>query len=472
MSTITNIGRISMYRPTSGNLLDMYELLDEVDDREKAVDLWLKEGKTRESFRWAYKSLKDKLLDGIFLNSFNDFETAKKIRIECWKRLAQVKTLLVADQRKAAIEVASQALKLAEKCGFLDIAVAISKELYYHYGTIDLDIRKYRRYRKKVRIFREELRKEEDLYNLYVEFSFLDLKKRDTSHLEKEIMKYKSIDSDWYKFNLFKYSLLATVFIKKGEHTNVIRYCNDAITYFRNSDSILPYSTLWHFYRQLTPYLINKKLFAQAESKLNESILLPATGSQNWHVNLLQKAYLGFQSNKPMMSYQTWKLAQQYPINLPVINECWQIVYAYLVLFEKLGRIQIQLPEKFRLARFLNSVPLCDQDKEEANVAIIIITLLHHLLDGNFDEYLKKAETLPSYWQAHLRGPAHERKKFFLKLLEKVYHHHFRRYRMETLVKKDLKNFKESKPEISLDAVSAELVPYEALWDIVLNHLK
>lgn len=440
--------------------------------REEALEKWEEEGKTKDSFRWAYKKLKDGLLDGILSNNFNYLESDQKAIIECWKRLAQIKTLMVTGRMDAAMDIAVETVRLAEKCGLTEIAGSLSENLMFFHGIIKKDKAKFRRYRRKLRVYSEQLYLERKSKSLYVEIAVLFTNGEDFNHLLPELKELDQIKTDSYKFHSYRYSSYIWYYIKNNNYQEIISTCHEAINFLNKSAKTVPFEIVFSYYNKLIPYLLFEKKYALAESKINECsyILSVAKGGQNWHVNLILKAKLGFQSNKPMMAYQAWKMAEQYPIDRPVIVECWEIVHAYLDLYNKLGLISI--PEKFRLARFLNSVTYSEQDKTEANVAILIVTLLHHLIDGDYEAYLKKAESLPAYWQAHLRGPLHERKKYFLKLLEKIYRHHFKRYRMETMVKKDLRNFKDSKAEISLDAISAELVPYETLWEIALGQLK
>ena len=448
----------------------MFEVLETHQDRRKAVEVWERQGKSKDSFRWAYKCLKDNLLDGVFLNNFNHLDAGKKNRIECWKRLAQIKALTIADEKIAAMEVAAQTLRLAEHSGLLEIAISLAKELSYYFGIVNPNIGRYRRYRRKVRILRIELEKEEKIQYLFTEVHFLTTKGRDISELESDIINITDEESDWYRFNLIKFSLLTLYYQTRSKHIELINTCKEAIHYFQNSKFLLPYTTSWNFYRQMIPHLLAQGKYAEAETNLSKCLALPKPGTSNWHVTLLQKAMIGFYSNKPMIAYQAWKAAGKKMADHKIIKECWEVVQAYLSLYAKLGRLD--LPIKFRLGRFLNSVHACSQDKDGANVAIITVALLHYLLDGKYEDYLTKASRLPPYWRKHLRGERQSRKKFFLKMMEKVYHCRFRRYRVEKMAAKDFAAFKAAPRNISIDAINAEVVPFEALWEIVLDRLK
>ena len=470
MSILKEISEMSSYQPLEGDVLSVYELAVNDIERSKLVEEWEKEGKSKVYFRFVYKVLKDRLLNGIFNYEFKNFELSKKARINCWKRIAQVKTLLIGEKKRAAIEIAAETLRMAEKLGVTEIAQMVASDLSYHFGVIDVDIRRYRRYRKKERIYQEQLRNEMSIQSLFVELGFLITKKRNYSHLFPQIKKLKEVKNRSQKFNLYYFSLFSLLYRAERNVKGIITICSEATNHFKSKDTTFSIQSYWNFYQQLIPFLIADKRFSLAESKINECIAIPLKGSINWHLSLFSKANLGFHSHKPSIIYDSWKKGKDNINDHKFVIEYWSIVASYLFIYKKYYGYNFEI--EFKIGRFLNSVPSSEQEKQSANVAVIIVQLVHYLFDKDLERYTEKAMTLPEYWQTHLKGSDNIRARCFLKMLEKIYKANFYRVRTEAKVKKDWNLLRRTPPVVPLDVINAEVIPYETLWQIVLDHLK
>ncbi|HFA49912.1 MAG TPA: hypothetical protein ENJ95_12970 [Bacteroidetes bacterium] len=459
MNTIYEISSLSSYRPDNGDMLRVFGLLTEDMTRAEALAAWRRQGKSDSHFRWVYKRLKERMLKGMLTTSFSEFEEHEKRRMECWRRFAEIKILLTADKRNPGIELAGEVMREAEYCGMVEVAWSLARDLAYQFGVLDVDLRRYRRYRRKVRLLWEELSHEKRAQELFSELGFLLHKKRDYEHLGQEVKAMALVESDSPRFNLFRYSLIALWHRIRGEHTELIKVCTQAIDYFEKAKTLLPYTSKWNFYRQMIPYLIAKNQFAQAESKIKKCLALPTEGSHNWHISMLQMAMLGFRSGKPKMAHWAWSQAMEHETESASVNESWEIVYAYLAIYKKLG--QVELERDFRLARFINSVEF---PRLSAQVAV----MLHLLLDDNKKGYMKEADRVPDI----LRKVKSARGRCILRMLSKVEQGDYYKARVLGRVKRDWNTLKRTPKEVSINLIDDEIILFEDVWELVLERLR
>ena len=173
--------------------------------------------------------------------------------------MGKVKSFLVINKKKLFLELASELFKASERCGLTEISHSLARDLHYHFSLIDTDKKRRIKYGEAVKRYREQLRQEEYIQGLFIEYSYLLKNKKDASHLYDEIKEINKIINGSDLFKLYKYSLLIKYLSKKNDCDGVIKNSIKGINYFKKSTFKLPYTTTWNFYRQLIPYLNFRK---------------------------------------------------------------------------------------------------------------------------------------------------------------------------------------------------------------------
>jgi hypothetical protein len=424
--------------------------------RSVALAMWREKGKSDQNFRWSYKRLKDHLLNGILPSSFKDYSKSEQLRADCWTKYGKVRSLLVVGKKDSFLELAAELFKASERCGLTEIAHSLARDLHYHFSLIDVDDRRRERYGRAVKQYCKQLREEEYVQGLFIEFGHLAKKKKDTTCLEEEIEALRNINSSSDIFNLYKYSILIKYSAGKNDHVSVVRTCLRAIDYFKKSRLELPYTTSWNFYRQLIPYLISEKKFGLAESKIHECMKLPREGSLHWHFTLIQLAFLGFRSVKPKIVLRALHTAEKAWLDNAYIVEQWEIVKAYLVLFELMGEVKTE--RKFRIGKFMNSV-------DTSQVNVVVFELLYLFLKGKFEHFCSCAEKVGG----HLKK-ADPRTRNFMRLLQWVGANNCYRYCDDRKASRYLKLMQQTK-EVSQE-LPDELIPFEVLWGVMGERMR
>ena len=155
----------------------------------------------------------------------------------------------------------------------------------------------------------------------------------------------------------------------------------------------------------------------------------------------------------------------------PDFKELWKVYEAYLAYLQQVNRLEHQETQQFKIAKFMNEVPIFSKDKKGVNVAIIIIQILFLFVQGKEIKIIDKVESLRMYVHAHLRNDDSLRSNLFIKMLLKMIQSNFHKsgtIRRTEQLRKKLQNT----PMVSIgQSKYVEIIPYETLWEISLGFL-
>lgn len=465
MDLIRDISTFSNYRPENGDLLKLFQLaIGEDMKREEAVSFFQSSG----YFRRVYKTLKDRLLDGVLLNSFSELSKVRQIHFQIRKRSLESTMLIQSEKKTAGIKVAEETFANATNYDLVEIVLDMSRQLEMHYSTVEFSTSKRKKYRAASIKYIEAFNQEYSAQQLWSELGFKIQKKLPLDDFPEKLAALKLIKSTnhHYRFNFFYYITTNLYARYKKDEDLVIWTCKDAFNFFSQSSVILPYMTAWSFKYQMIPIYLGRKQYADASAVITECLALPTKGSYNWHLTLLYRAILSFYSNKRLIAIAAWKEAQKVPkkFKSTAIEERWKIVGAYLALFEKAG--QLQFPKEFRTYRFLNNT----KPNDTAKVNMVILELLHLLLDDKRKVYMNRVEGIEQYISQNLKGNA--RAKYFLRMLRAVETGDYNALRVEAHAKKHYDLLRRTASTININVLDSEPVPYNVLWEMVLDKLK
>ena len=475
MIALKELSALSKFQPASGDLLRLFEVAMQPNiSRKDAQVAFMVNQKSDIRFRVVYKNLKDKLIDGIFSNSFGDYTSVQQGQFKTWKNLTAAKILIGSEKKNAGISLAKETIAAANKFGLIGIELELSRELEMHYGSVQPELLKFKHYQKRVEDLTRLYHNEIFAQSSFSELAFKVRKRKQLNDMAGTIEKLDKIalSNQEYKFNLFYYTTKSFWHRLNNDLKSFTETCKDAIALFENYPGPLPYTAKWSFYFMLIPVLIGNKEFTKAEIVTKKCLEYPTVGSYNWHLTLQLLALLGFHSNKPQIAYEAWKKANKTPkkFTSAIIDERWRIIFMYLMWFKKIGRISI--PEEYRLGRFLNETDHAGKDKSGQNVAIIAIQFLHYLVRKDKSKYMDAADKLNKYIPAHLKKKEHTRNRNFLRMLQKLVDADYYKVRTEARVKRYLNVIQKTPPNISLNLLESEVVPYEVLWAEVQKLLK
>ncbi len=128
-------------------------------------------------------------------------------------------------------------------------------------------------------------------------------------------------------------------------------------------------------------------------------------------------------------------------------------------------------PEKFRIKKFLNEVPTYSKDKRGNNITILILHILLLLQQRKYGEIIDRVESLKTYSHRYLRQDDTFRSNCFIKMLLQLPAASFHKKGVIRKAKKYWEKLQSVPLKKANQSVELEIIPYETLWEFVLNSL-
>lgn len=148
-------------------------------------------------------------------------------------------------------------------------------------------------------------------------------------------------------------------------------------------------------------------------------------------------------------------------------GEKWKLFNAYLRLVY-LGNFD---SKKFDKLNVLEAVPKYDRDKEGFNAALIILQFLYFIEQRQLTELVKRRDELKGYMANHFKENFSYRSRTMYKLLNIVVENNFDLKKIQIKSRYLVRKLNENHV-VGNAYTELEVVPYEQLWDLVLNMLK
>ncbi|MCF8245514.1 MAG: hypothetical protein K9J37_13565 [Saprospiraceae bacterium] len=326
MQSIKELLEVSGYEPMSGYSLELARMARAGLERGEALQLWAGLGRSEGSFYKAWKVLKDDLVRLAFLERKGSGLEGR--RLEVWEKYKVVNQLLISGKKTAAVSMAIDLVAPAQKGGFTEIVVGLASLLEGHFGSIEVDSRRYLRYRKIRKDYSRMYDDELDVKSLQARLGFSTERKKDLKELEAEVLGLMEKKSGSFNFMRYRFSVLSVWFEKLGDVDGLVLAFRETVAAFEIGGVELTGAALSNLYFRLTPILALAERFGEAEAHVSRALKSTKPGTQNWHLFMLQRACIGHLSGKPGMVQGAVKLALDAPREHenPAIDRSWELV--------------------------------------------------------------------------------------------------------------------------------------------------
>ncbi len=420
--------------------------------------------------------LTNKLSALVLLQNFGK-NKVQKAYYSSYKRYAVAKILIGFGAKQIGVKIAESAFSLAAKYEFTDICFFLTNELMLHYGAILGEKKLFIKYQELSSYYLEIIRGEYLAQRYYTEVAFYFSNSRSTkSELAKKSMDYasklyqirKTVKT--YKFNHFYFNILATQYQFLNDYENLIDVCEQAIDYFESLDRPLPYAVFFSFYIKKASSNINLKRFEVADQDLLECQNITPEGSYNWHVMMIYRALLGFHAKRYELTFEAFEKVKIYIDNVPDnIIQQWRIIEAYIYFFKK--QLDLERKSRFKLGKFLNDVPIYSKDKRGNNISILILQILIFLSQGKKPAIIDRIDALKKYTRRYLNTDNTFRSSCFIKMLIQLESGRFNRIAVSRRAEPYVDQLNSVPIDVAQQPGELEVVPYEVLWEMVLDML-
>ena len=147
----------------------------------------------------------------------------------------------------------------------------------------------------------------------------------------------------------------------------------------------------------------------------------------------------------------------------------WDLYRSYLNFVQPASRVLTA--RQRQVAQQMLMLPEYSRDKRGHNVAILVLQVLHYLRSRNLELVLLRLERLRKYQQRHLTEATMLRSRLFLRLLQVIVEKNFDPQKAAERGQNLLQHLRDTPPPGEAFA-EVEIIPYENLWEIVLNLLR
>ncbi len=450
---------------------------DKIISDEEACYVLYGEKKITASYRMLKSRLRKKLLNSLIFSELTEnYFGIKKVRqSECFNLLQQANKLLALSENVLAENVADQVVSLAIEAELNDMLV----KAYEIKQSIDL--------------FSHNRKQFERNFKLLENYYYLESKERAASLIFNKLKFEVNINISNNRKQGAAYQKSLTLLKQLWEETGSskiydfyhmlrIGYCQilgdfkGIIDIIEEGDRLLEngkINKIWFNYRfnnyiRVYAYLRDNKLekgLYYAKLHLNNF----KEGTHNWFAFLENYLLISFHKKDYKLASDIYQLAIKNGIlDYPIISikERW-------VIFRRMLKVLTQNDKSLLYSEIIeikeDDVAFLLKDKEGLNLVILIIEVLEVLPKLDLDDMDRYADKLRAYTAKYLKGSMAVRAKLFIKLL------------LISLEKdsKDI-NVRGEKTLMKLintpipgDAFAeVEIVPYEHLWELVLELLK
>lgn len=457
-----------------------------VQSDEDAGDLF-NDGKNNGATLNSVKSkLKERLLDSFFLLHFKEanFTSRQKAFYECYKKWATVMTLLSRNAKVTGIDLLERLLRHTIHFEFTELTLDILRVLRLQYSIVDGDVKKYEmvkaQYDQYEAIWMMENKAEKYYSELMVQFT--NSKSTQLEVVQQAKAYYEELapfmaQCTSFKLHMFGRLVQMTIYNGENDYINTARLCEDAIRFFdqKDYDSGLP---LQVFYYNLIVCYLQLREFEKGQAVIHRCGYYFEEGSFNWFK--LQELFflLAMHSGRYEEAYWLYEKVVSYSRfeeKAVQITEMWKIYQAYLFFLIKIGKIPQGIVSgkisRFKIAKFLNEIPLFSKDKRGMNISILIVQILHALADKNYDQTADRIEGIEKYCSRYLRDNDTYRSNCFIKMLLQIPLSSFHREAVARKTERYYKMLAAVPLEAARQAHEIEIIPYEVLWEITVNAL-
>ena len=475
----------------SDNLADkLYWLIhngDVVDDEDALKQLY-HGNKSKVGLYQVKEKLYSKLLDVILIidphtKNISQYGLAYH---DCLKHCASLEKITMKGGKKATIKLGDKILKIALEYNIAPIIVRVSKILMRKSVYVLRNEKKMNYYRNLFLKYSEI----EDLQELatyyWVKISLRTSQKRMVvdKQLIQETKKYiKELESKLVpNHTALTMSTIISLKIRIEElnhnHEEVVKLVDHYMSDLKNyKDVNSAYFTV--ALNNKLAALITLRKYNEAEQVAKQSLNFTRAGTSPWFTALENIIILHFYQSQYSEALQVYQIVTD---NRGIKflpqdrQEIFKVYRAYLQFFINLGLLKKgsgARPFKiYRSAKFLNEIPIFSKDKTGINITIIVAQFLLLFTEEKYQSAIDKIESVKQYSHAYLRKDATFRSNCFLKMLVKLVESSYHKDATMRKTKVLYEKLKNHPSEMQRQTNHVEIVPFEVLWEIILDSLE
>lgn len=456
------------------------------NDRDAATFLY-GSSPTDDKYRQLKSRFRKRLLNTLFFLDVNLPATSGYDRAyySVNKDWTLVKILLSNNANYTAAALARQILTIALKFKFADVIVNCSRILRRYVAELG-DEKNYEQYDEYCKTFQKILDAEIQSEELYQRVIMNYLKPgAKTNELQERVDHYcndlvslsESFDSPIVTYNM--YLVWAYRYEMSSDFDAMLEVCNKAENYIEENPTFYQADKLATFQlKKMSAYL---QLLDWKNGKINAEKCLQSfpEGSDTWFSFMEYYLLLAIHTDNYINALAIFNKAFNHSKfkKLPTVwREKWKIFDVYLnYIIESHGDdnpvLLTQRRKNFRITKFLNAPILYPKEQRIFTVLTVIAHVLFYLENNRYTQASESIERLKICASRQLKKEEHFRAIQFIRLLQQLAK---AEYDVESLSNIDKYYQRLIETPFSYRGLLAELeiIPYEKLWNLILDRLR
>lgn len=396
---------------------------------------------------------------------------------------SQGKLLLQRAMRPVAMFYFNKALNIAKKSAITEYEYLVAFEFYKYYSIVDFN-------KKKKEEYHHLLMQKQELMNLELEFKSYesDLVGMVSKNVNKTVLiesaaKYASYCLTRRATN-FSYLSYVTSFQIIVFYYNLIKNyqeiyaeCERARIQFSNH-GFLNIGSTYLIDKTFLNALISSNDFLAANEFISTHKTSIIPGTHNYYTRL-SRQFLVLVRLKNF--HEASALIEEVFDNKTLIlykryHELWLIKKAYVHLLVELNVITNPTKEfesitKYKLNKLLNQISIYAKDKTGQNAGLKILEMCFYIVRKSEDKLIDRIESIRQYAYKYLRNDEHLRLKIFFRFIITCYDKRYNVIAIKRHTQDIHKRLLANPQELTDSVVDAEIIPFESLWDNILEYI-
>ncbi|MFT4534674.1 MAG: hypothetical protein ACJA1A_003146 [Saprospiraceae bacterium] len=427
-----------------------------------------------------------KLLDYILLAQarVQIADTTNESYFELLKLYCSARIIHLRNQKKDAVTLYIYINTKAERYEYLDLLFFTSKYLKQHYAYIEPNKKLFKLYSDKVKKHENDLLRLNHVNHHYDEISHNNIIlntskiqnfKKSTLTTSKSLLENINED-DTFELKNRVYEIAAYAYNLNEKYEDSIGISKISIELINEHYKAVTTKTLFAYKDILSAYLrLND--FPNAQLYLSKILEFSKSINHNYlrYKSLEYSLYVStLEYNKLFILTKEILLLKKVK-DFKIHYEEWTIREAFVNILVEAEKVDPLLLEnskrKFKLNRFINEVEFYSKDKRGTNISVQVIQLIHFLIRKDYDKIIDRLDSLKQYTFRYLKNDETLRSNCFIKMLLKLPEAEYHPLRTKRYVAKYEKKLAENPFEVSMKEIAIEIIPYEHLWNIIMEIL-
>ena len=263
----------------------------------------------------------------------------------------------------------------------------------------------------------------------------------------------------------------------QNDHEAIIIMVDDILPQLDNYVDVMP-----NFYHIILSRKITSLITLRRYADARKSTVLDASylreGNKTWYTLRENIIVLNFYEEHYKEAYEVYFDTinnESFKLLRESKQEIFKVYRAYFQFFENVGLLEIpkdkveKLP--FRYAKFINDVPIYENDKVGIKITIVVAQFLLLFSEEKYLDAIDKIESVRQYSRAYLRKDATYRSSCFLKMLIKLVECNYHKASTIRKTKTLYAKLKNHPMDVQRQTSHVEIVPFENLWEIILGSI-